>query len=92
MLIEVATRQLSGTFHLAGATRISRYDFAKMIAKSLELDDALILQAKTDEMNWKAKRPQDSSLDVTKATEILNEKPQTIQESLPLFIDDLKNT
>jgi dTDP-4-dehydrorhamnose reductase len=92
MLIEVATRQFNGIFHLAGATRISRFDFAKMIANSLELDDALILQAKTDEMNWKAKRPLDSSLDVKKATEILNEKPQTIQESLPLFIDDLKNT
>lgn len=92
MLIEIATKQINGIIHLAGATRISRYDFAKMIAHKLQLDESLILEAKSQDMDWKAKRPLDSSLDVTLATEILDEKPQTVQESLPLFIDDLTNT
>jgi dTDP-4-dehydrorhamnose reductase len=91
MLIEVATRQISGIIHLAGSTRISRYDFAVMIADQLRLDDTLLLRAKTEEMNWRDKRPKDSSLDVSKATEILNEKPQDIAHSLSLFINEMTN-
>ena len=91
MIIEVSTKQINGIIHLAGSTRISRYDFAVMIAEKLGLDKSLLLKAKTEDMSWKAKRPQDSSLDVTKATEILNEKPQTIQQSLSLFIDEMAN-
>jgi dTDP-4-dehydrorhamnose reductase len=91
MIIEVSTKQINGIIHLAGSTRISRYDFAVMIAEKLGLDRSLLLKAKTEDMSWKAKRPKDSSLDVTKATEILNEKPQTIQQSLSLFIDEMTN-
>jgi len=32
MLLEIAERELKGIFHLAGATRVSRYDFALQIA------------------------------------------------------------
>ena len=91
MIIEVATKQINGTIHLAGASRISRYEFAFMIAEKLGLDTDLLLKANTGEMNWKAKRPKDSSLDVSKANEILNEKPLTIEQSLSLFLDEITN-
>jgi len=89
MLIEVATRQITGIIHLAGATRISRYSIAEMVADRLNLDKTLLLPAKITEMNWKAQRPQDSSLDVSLATEILEEKPQKIEQSLELFLSEL---
>ena len=85
MLIEVATKQIAGTIHLAGATRISRYDFAVLVAKKLNLDKKLIIPTKIDQMNWKAERPKDSSLDVSFATEILDEKPQEIGQSLDIL-------
>jgi len=88
MLIEVATRQITGTIHLAGATRISRYNLAKLVAEKLSLDKKLLLPTKINEMNWKAQRPKDSSLDVSFATEILNEKPQKIEPSLELFFSE----
>jgi len=91
MLIEVATKKISGIIHLAGATRISRYDFAQMVAEKLDLDKSLLLKARTSDMDWKAKRPMDSSLDISWATEILDEKPQTIEKSLNLFIKNLTN-
>jgi dTDP-4-dehydrorhamnose reductase len=89
MLIEVATRQITGVIHLAGATRISRYELAELVADKLSLDKKFLIQTNTDEMNWKAQRPKDSSLDVSLAAEILNEKPQEIEHSLILFIDEL---
>jgi dTDP-4-dehydrorhamnose reductase len=89
MLIEIATRQITGVIHLAGASRISRYELAELISDRLNFDKSLLKPTKTDEMNWKAQRPKDSSLDVSLATEILNEKPQTIQQSIELFLSEL---
>ena len=90
MLIEVATRQIVGIIHLAGATRISRYNLAKLVADKLGLDKKLLIPTKTDEMNWKAQRPKDSSLDVSLATEILHEKPQKIKQSLESFFSEFQ--
>lgn len=91
MLIEVATKQIVGVLHLSGATRISRYSLAELVAEKLHLDKKLLIPTKTDEMNWKSQRPKDSSLDVSLANEILDEKPQKIEQSLDLFIDELKS-
>ena len=44
-----------------------------------------------NEMNWSAKRPKNSSLDVSKAVSILDEKPQTIEESIELFASTIKS-
>ena len=89
MLIEVATRQITGIIHLAGATRISRYELSKMIAENFNFDKTLLKPTTIDEMKWNGIRPKDSSLDVSKATKILNEKPQTIEQSLKLFLSKL---
>ena len=91
MLIEVGTRQITGVIHLAGATRISRYHLAELVADKLSLDKKLLIPTKINEMDWKAQRPKDSSFDVSLATEILNEKPQEIEHSLDLFINELKS-
>jgi len=89
MIIEVATKEISGLIHLAGATRISRYEFAKIIANKLNLNEDLLKSSKMDEMKWIAQRPLDSSLDVSKANEILDNKPQQIERSLEFFIKEL---
>ncbi len=90
MLIEIATRQISGVIHLAGATRISRYELAGLVAAKLNMDGKFLNPVKIDKMNWIAKRPKDSSLDVSTATLILNEKPQAIEQSLDYFIQELR--
>jgi len=91
MLIEVATKEITGIIHLAGATRISRFEFAEIIADKLNLDKTLLKPKKIEQMNWTAQRPQDSSLDVSKANEILDNKPQEIEYSLELFINQIKD-
>src|SRR5207245_655224 len=75
MIIESCTRQIAGTIHLAGRTRISRYELAELIAEKLSLDKRLLKAVSIKDMKWPAKRPMDSSLDVSKAISILKEKP-----------------
>ena len=82
MVLELAERRQKGVYHLAGATRISRYDFAVKIAKTFGLDENNIVRSRMSEMMWAAKRPVDSSLDISKASRCLNAKPWCIKEAL----------
>ena len=82
MIIEVAQRRLTGIYHLSGATPLNRYDFACLIAETFDLDKNLIKPAKSEEMNWKAKRPKNTSLIVKKASRTLSKKPLKIEDAL----------
>lgn len=82
MALELAERRLTGVFHLSGATRISRYDFARELASVFDLDDELIIPSRIAEMKWTARRPADSSLDTSKAAKCLSEKPMALREAL----------
>jgi len=85
MLLEIAERKITGIFHLAGATRVSRFEFAKEIARVFGLDESLIIPSRMDEINWIAKRPRDSSLDASKAAKYLNEKPYDLRKALKVL-------
>ena len=90
MIIEITIKKNPGIIHLAGPSPISRFEFAKMFAEKLDLDKSLLKPSKIDEMNWVAPRPYDSSLDVSKANTILDNKPQKIEFSLDLFIKQIQ--
>ena len=92
MLIEISERRITGVIHAAGASKISRYQMASMVSDKLNLDGTLLKQISINKMKWIAQRPKDSSLDVSRASSILNEKPQKIDQSLNLFIDEMKST
>ena len=82
MILEVSERKLTGTFHLAGATRLSRFEFAKFLANTFCLNTNFITPAFSREISWIAKRPEDSSLNINKACQTLKNKPLKIQEAL----------
>jgi dTDP-4-dehydrorhamnose reductase len=90
MILEVADKRLEGIYHLAGATAISRFDFVLQLATVLGLDPGLIRQAKSKDMNWKAKRPKNSSLDISKASNTLQNKPLALDQSLSLLKSELE--
>ena len=92
MILEVAERRLTGTFHLAGATPINRYRFAILLAKKFELNKNLISPAKSEEMQWKAKRPRNTSLNIEKASKILNKKPLKIEEAINKLKKEISQT
>ena len=64
---------------------------AELIFDKFNLDKTLLKPVTTDEMNWVAKRPRDSSLNVTKVSSILDNKPQSLEESLNQFFDESKS-
>jgi dTDP-4-dehydrorhamnose reductase len=82
MILEIAEKRITGTFHLAGATRLSRHEFAQKIAEKFNLDKSLLTPVSSETMSWIAKRPRDTSLNVEKAKQTLNNKPLQISEAL----------
>ena len=58
---------------------------------SKNLDKKLIKPTNLSEMNWVAKRPKDSSLDVSQAISILQEKPFIIEQGLDNFVRELRS-
>jgi dTDP-4-dehydrorhamnose reductase len=82
MLLEISQKKVLGTLHTAGATRVSRYEYALKLAEVFSLDTGTMKPARTEEMQWKAKRPRDSSLNVTKAKACLLNKPMALDEAL----------
>lgn len=89
MLEEILTKQIQGIIHIAG-TRVSRFNTAKKIAEKINADTSLLNPIPMDKLNWIAKRPKDSSLDITKASTTLNTKPLPIDKTLDLFLKELK--
>ncbi len=89
MVLEAADQRLCGLYHMAGASRISRYDFARKIAQMFDLDLSLILPARMENMEWAAKRPRDSSLDTSKAANVLKEKPLSAEVAMQKLKDEL---
>jgi dTDP-4-dehydrorhamnose reductase len=85
MVIEIAERKLPGIIHTAGATRLNRYDFALGLADLMKLEKKLILPTEAANIAWTAKRPMDSSLQVSQAASRLANQPLEIGEAYRQF-------
>jgi len=85
MMLELIDNRIVGIMHLSGSSQISRFKQALEIASAYDLDKELIKPARISEMNWKARRPKNSSLNITRACNTLTKKPMKFKESLLLF-------
>jgi len=91
MLLEIVERKITGILHTAGGTRVSRYKFTLKLAKVFNLNMDLIKPVKMDEISWRAKRPKDSSLDVSRALTLFNQKPLKLNQALEMMSKESVN-
>jgi dTDP-4-dehydrorhamnose reductase len=83
MALETLQRSLKGLYHASGSERMNRYEFAKQIAESFQLDSSLIRPIKMNQLTtWVAKRPRDSSLNTDRIRKQLRTRPLNITEGL----------
>jgi len=85
ILMKMANSEKTGTYHTAGRTRLSRYEFAVKIAKKLNFEEGLVAPTTTDQLKQAAERPMDSSLSIEKIEKDLALRMQTIDEALDKF-------
>ena len=91
-LAEIIELKPLGTLHVAGP-RMNRYEFAKKIAETLGLPTSLVKPATMEEMQgrWVARRPRDSSLDTSKAQNLLETPFSDIDEAMKRLKRDWEN-
>ncbi len=86
-LLELAANEFTGTIHLAGTTRLNRYDMACCIADRLGYSRERILATDSNEVSRPAPRPNDVSLDNTKARHALETPMLSLTDGLELVLE-----
>ena len=89
-LIEVCEQETTGLYHVAGKTRLNRYDFTKKFAKMMGYDQSLVNPIDSSNLKQRAERPMDSSLDVSKIEKALGLAMLNIDEALTIFSTQAK--
>lgn len=84
-------KQAYGLFHVSSPDSLSRFDFAKTIARTFELDEDLIERVSTSDLRQKAPRPQNSAFIINKLVNNTGWEPHKIEESLRLLKKELKD-
>ncbi len=85
MLLALVEQNVQGVFHTAGGEWLSRYDFARRIAKRFELDTSLIRPVLSADLQQPARRPVHSGLRVDKMDKIAKVtgvRPMGVTEAL----------
>jgi dTDP-4-dehydrorhamnose reductase len=85
-LVELAGNQFGGIVHLAGNTKINRYEMARQIASTLGYSPDLIQSTDSNAMEGRAPRPNDASQDNSLAKKILQTPMRSLTEGLALTL------
>jgi dTDP-4-dehydrorhamnose reductase len=88
-LLELAAGDSHGTFHLAGHSRVSRFQMAREVARRFGLPQELVVPQGAVNTPGRAARPRDVSLDNGKACACLETPMRTLDEALTLILETL---
>jgi len=81
-ILKIAANNNYGIFHISGETCISRFEFAKSIAKIFGFNENFIIPIPFNSVEHKASRPYNTCLKNNKAKEIFGIKFSTLQDGL----------
>lgn len=85
--LEIAGGDFTGILHLGCSTRINRYEMACQIAEKLGYSSSLVIPTDSNAMPDRAPRPNDASLDNSKARRVLKTPMQTLMSGLDLVLE-----
>ena len=85
IILTLCENDITGLYHIAGGTRLNRYEFSVLLAEKMGYDKTLITPIETLQLKQKARRPMDSSLNVENIQETLKRKIPNINEALDIF-------
>lgn len=84
-LLDLASYDVSGIFHVVGREAISKYDFAVRVAHLFDYDPALVRRSNVADVQMKARRPLNTSLDTSKLQSLLGHPLPDVLAGLSRF-------
>jgi len=91
-IISLAEKRIGGIFNISGEQKISVYDFSKQIAATFGYNDSQLIPVSSKDLTEPAKRPLDSSLNISKAKQLIGFKPMPLADSIQKLKEDLNNS
>lgn len=89
--VEIVQRKHRGIFHLGGQKTYAVNELVEAIARFLAIDHPAIEVIASETLNQPAKRPPRTGFDLTKARTFLDYNPKTLEETLELLTEKLKD-
>lgn len=80
IIVEAAEEEITGTYHAAGDSKVTRYESVQIMKEELGLDGE-VARSKMEDLPWRAHRPKDSSLSLAKMKEDFETQPISISEA-----------
>jgi dTDP-4-dehydrorhamnose reductase len=82
ILLDLMDRGAAGIFHVAGAERLSKFDFARAMAKHFNLSPDNLIRASIEESGLRAARPREMSLSSGKMEALLHRNAPSVSDGL----------
>ena len=82
LALDLAAVRAIGVFHIAGAERLSKHEFALRLAGRFGLSSAGVTASSVEGFAFKARRPNDMSLSCRKVEQCLGRSMPTLDEGL----------
>lgn len=79
-IIEAAREDIRGLYHVAGNTKVSRYEAVQIMKEELGLEGEIEKITMSD-LPWQADRPEDSSLDLSKLRSRFETRPLSLSSA-----------
>lgn len=87
--ILIAEKEAEGLFHLSGKDFMSIVELVRRVAKFYQLDDSIIQEISSKNLNQAAKRPPKTGFNISKAMNVLGYQPHTFEEGLKVLTQQL---
>jgi dTDP-4-dehydrorhamnose reductase len=84
-LLRMVDLELSGTYHVTGSQAISKFEFARSLARIFDADEALIVPARVADARLRAQRPHNTSLSTQKIQLALRMQMPGVEAGLRRF-------
>lgn len=85
ILAEMIERDLVGLYHVCGKDTVSKFQLSRLVAGAFGLDGSLIRPGDSRRASLAARRPRDTTLDVTKIEATLGRPMPTLAEGIRRF-------
>ncbi len=80
--LKVAFSEFTGLLHVSGEEQLSIMDFARKTAQAFELDESLLVEVNTSELNQVGKRPLRTGFTNERLKSLIDYQPTSIEQAL----------
>lgn len=92
VVLELFSRAAKGTFHVASRDSCSKYEFAVLLGRALQFDADAIQPILLEDLSFRAQRPRNTSLAVTKCEDFLGEPMPALKEGIHSFAKTVRDS